>query len=143
MNWHDAESQSDPTPLAGARWESLPVPIPSAKVSPKAALEAYWRQLELTPHRKITLGPVTLACRAENLRFHFRLTNGVISPEPDGALLGMNWAELGVVPVGGQGLTPQERTFCALAGKAMVKIFEGDWRKPGDSQEEGRNHDYA
>lgn len=133
MNWHDAESQADNSPLASRRGADLPVPTPSAKVSPRTALEAYWRHLELTPHRKINLGVTTLQCRVDMLKWAFRLTNGVISPEPDGAVLGMNWLELGVVPVGGQGLTKAERDFCAWAGQAMAAIFA----------EEGRNHDNA
>lgn len=87
------------------------------------ALETYWRQLELTPHRTITLGTTTLQCRVDMLKWTARLTNGVVV---NNECIAMNWSELGVVPVGGQGLTDNERRFCAKAGRAMARLIAAE-----------------
>lgn len=130
MNSHDAEQppQRDLSPLPSPTEADLPL----IHISHRTALEGYWWQLEQTPRRRISMSPLIAYCRAQNLRDAFRRTNGVLS---EGSVVGMNWVELGVVPVNGQGLTQNERQFCAWAGQAMARIFAEEW---AEGSEEGR-----
>lgn len=119
MSDHSHTPQPPESRNTGARGADLPVPLSGARVSHEKALEAAWKALELTPHRKIGMGPSLLNARFEMLRFQYRTTNGVVS----GGCLAVNWVEMPVVPVNFQGLTDAERTWAKIAGGAMMRAL--------------------
>lgn len=119
----DAPKSRDTGPqgadLPSVRLGGLP-----ARISPRMALEAYWHQLELTYHGYVDPSILCFWGRAIILRDEAWREHGFIS----GDCLIRNWIEPSLVPVGGQGLTDQERKWCQLAGQAMAAVLEEEAR---------------
>lgn len=95
-------------------------------VSHQTALQGYWWQLEQTPHRRIAPSVMAYTGRAVILRDKLRDESYTLQVNFEDGHREFSYGrrvECPVVPVGGQGLTEQERTWCAYAGQAMAALF--------------------